>query len=56
MPPAVLIGGNLGETSEELPHRLFWGRARGRKQSTPGSCFAQLLLDRVRAPRSIVRW
>lgn len=53
-PPAVCIGGNLGETSEQLPHRLFWGsaRARGRSPATPGSGFAQLLLDRVRAPRS----
>lgn len=27
-PPAVFIGGNLGETNEELLHRLFWGRGK----------------------------
>lgn len=31
------------------------GQGEENSPATPGSCFAQLLLDRVRAPRNIVR-
>lgn len=35
---------------------LVPGQEEENSPATPGSCFAQLLLDRVRAPRNIVRY